>query len=749
MGLLDFFRRRPSPGPASAAVVEARRALPTETEGVSGTANFSGRLQVERNEKLRDQLAYGRAGSTEWGEWEEIRRTNPWVAAAVEHVASPIQDAAVNVETAKTHPNPALAQLQADLIRWNFTEVLDFGSIRGRSADGMLSTGFSLWEYAWATRPKDGAWYIKTLEERLPNSLAMNPWIENERGELVAVEQNAPGPGGTWLSGEKARLPSSQLLRFTWKQTGRNYAGFSAFRPVWYIAARLQPELLRLIGVTYQREGAGVPVAYADDAKTPLTPEQRAQLLELMANLVYHENASVVMPPGWNVQWVFSTGANKGHVIQAWRDLGIVVLQQCAAQQIALGTSDTGSRSVGEVHDARSLAFVRSVSSTLVVQLNALVKRIIEATWGPQEAYPEVKLTLKRAELPPVERVGALATAKSGGLLSWTTNDENALREELSMAPVSEAERAASAPLPMAVPGMPPGASPLPPPAPGRAAPPAGELKASVQWEPWRALRASEKRTDFVRIDEYLSTRREAFEKSVKPIVVEMLASAAGAISAAMVDGNPSEVAGLKLDTQRLEEAVGKYLSEVRAKGGEFAKAELKRGTGEKLAEERRTITGAAEEEDDKGASEAKDDADELEEAQQVALVRRMTSRLRSELETEALDVVRLGGTAMDVVSRTITNQLETGAFRADAGAVTARIFNVGREEAARILGGVSRVEYSAILDSRVCSSCRSMDGRQADFGTDAHDALVPPNRDCDGGANCRCLLVFIPEGDE
>lgn len=764
MGFLDFLRRKPL---AASTVVEARPApaLPAETRttGVSGTTNYSGRLEVERNQKLREQLAYGRAGSSEWGEWEEIRRANPWVAAAIGFVLAPIQDARLDVKPNEKHPNQALAQQQADFVAWNLEKLEPM--LRTRAADGMLTSGFSLFEHAWGLtkRPEvsGAAFYIPSLEERLPSSLSMQPWKEDEAGNLVGVEQSAPAPGtARWFNGV---LPAETLLRFTWEQTGRNYAGFSAFRSVWYIAARIQPELLRLIGVTYQREGAGVPVASAADANTPLTTSQRADLELLLANLVYHENASVVLPAGWNIDWVFSPGANKGHVLQAWRDFGVVVLQQLGAQQLALGTSDTGSRSVGEVHSAHSSAYPRKVVANLNDGLAEIVRRLVVRNWGPQEYYPEASFTLKRPELPPVERVNALSTAKGSGLITWLPSDENALREELSLAPVSEEELAEAKAAQPKPPGM-PGAEGEEPEEPEEDDAEGGEgdekppgLKASIfraPWAPWRPLRASEERTDFEAIDAYLIGRREAFEKAVRPVVVTMLARAQSAITEAMADGNPSEVATLPLDDKELNAVVAKYLEDVRKAGGDFARKELRKDSGPELAEERRDVLSAAaeEEQDDRQPvddAETLEDTDALVEAQRVAVVRRMTSRLRSELETEALDAVRTGGTALDVLTRVVTRQFDTGAFKSDAGAVVARIFNGGRDEAARILGGVQSVEYSAVLDSRVCSACRSMDGRTAPFGSDAHDAMVPPNRDCDGGANCRCLLVFIPEGDE
>ncbi len=747
MGLLATIGQRlglTRPSVVASATVEGQ--VVTPTRGTEGTTNWNGRILAERNAALRDELGYGRAGSQEWGEWEEIRRTNPFVAAGIEFVLAPLGEARLDVEAAEAHPNPALAKAQADFVRWNL-ELLEM-PLRTRAADGMLTAGFSLFEHPWARTPRPevpgGAFFIPALEERSPSSLSANPWLEDETGRLYAVKQSAPAPGGGgWFYGE---MPVEQLLRFTWQQAGRNYQGFSAFRPVWYIAGRVQPELLRLIGVTYQREGAGVPVASAVDPKTPLGVAEREKLHELLANLVYHENASAVLPAGWKLDWIFSPGANKGHVLEAWQQLGTVVLQQVGAQQLALGTGDTGSRSVGEVHDARSLAFVRKVAAVLHAGMAELTKKLVDANWGPQVAYPTAKLTLRRPELDPKTRAEATGIAKAAGVFTPTLKDENQMREELGFSPITEAERAAAPPVV---------APPVGPP-PFRASHEAEcacsacetpTLRAAVAWQPWRPLRASESRTDWTRIDEYLSTRRDAFERQVRPIVVEMLARAAGDITRAMSDGNPSEVAELPLDTSRLDAALEAFLDDVRETGGRMARSELRRDTSEDLAEARRL--SAAAEEDDRLADEAEDDADEVLEAQQRALVRRMTSRLRNELEAEALDVLRTGGDAAQVVARVLTRQLETGAFRSDAGAVVTRVFNVGRDEAARIVGGVQTVEYSALLDTRVCEPCRRMDGRRARFGSAEHDAMLPPNRDCDGGANCRCLVVYVPGGDE
>lgn len=738
-GVAAFFRRTPSltaAAPVAPVIVE---------KGLSGTANYGGRLQVEPNAALRDTSGYGSPGSTQWGEWEEARRANAFIAAAVDFVTGPIRDARVDFELPEESEGDARLKAQVDFLRWNFTDGLESSlpSILAQTSGGMLTSGFAILEpvagpVSRPELPGGKGLALKKLAERMPNSLSPNPWVESETGELVAIRQHGPR-GGKWLTVE---LKRDDVLLFTWQRSGNNWAGFSAFRAVWYIANRIMPTLLKLVGVSLQREGAGVPVAVSSDLQAELTPEQRNDLQKVFAGFAYHEAAGVVMPSGWDLKWVFSPGSNKGHVLQAWKDLGLVVLQQVGAQQLVLGTGESGSRSVGEVHDARAQAYVRGVTAVLESELQRLVRQLVDVNWGPQQTYPKLKLTLKRPELGVQERIAAMKVAKDGGLLTVLSRDENNVREALSLTPIDDDEREEmkSQARPAEGAGQEDGDSPGQDLAPSNLR----NLKASAQrtaWQPWRPLRASEKVMPLAEMDAFITASKEVFERLVKPEVLAMLAMAAPDIKAAMADGSPDEVATLPFASARLDLAIRKFLAAVRAKGNEFARAELTHS--QKLQ--------AAAEEDDKAPTEqeVRDDADEVVESQAKALGRRMQARLRGELEREAIDVQRTGGDAQEVVTRTVARQLESGAFKADAGTVTAKVLNVGRDEAARIMGGVAQVELTAILDSATCGACRALDGKRADFNSAEHDAMLPPVRDCAGGDNCRCLLVFIPEGGE
>lgn len=842
----------PAPGDATSSAPASTSAPPTQAVGVSGTTNYLGDIYAESNARLMYQSAYGTAGTREWGEWEELARTNPFVSAGLEFISSPIRDARLDVEEApeEEEPDREKAKAQADFVRFALnTGEPALPEFLVQATRGMLGTGFALFEPTFRRAPTrllpgGEGWVLSRLAQRLPSTLAHNAWLENEDGsELRAVKQEGPR-GNAWWRGE---IPADRLLLFSWQRSGNNYAGFSAFRPVWYLG-QIQKELLRLVGVTYQREGAGIPVATASDPSTPLSPEQRRQMLDLLRGALYHEQAAVVMPAGWNMQWVFSGGANKGHVLDAWRQLGIVILQQVQAQQLALGTSDTGSRSVGAVHDASAMAYVHSVIAVLEGVLNGvgsrpytgLVRRLVSANWGPQRAYPRVKLTPPRAQLAPDARLAAVRDAVTSGVLTVTLDVENATREALGFAPIAEEERddtgGETAPgLPDAAPGV-AGAESVQDTAlngaqvtaaqgivesvaagrlprdtgvrmlvtffripldvaealmgdVGRGFEPAAPEQQTVRpaggagqegalsaeslsrakpqpltasaprgpWVPRRLLRASEERTNWGGLDAYFTEAREEFEKEARAVVVAMLAKAAGDITAAMEDGDPSEVATLPLDSKALEELVGQYLDAAREYGRQTATREIEHGTAEEVLEKREdgdNTLRAADPEDEEEDSEATPEerkaieksADDVLDAQRRQGVRRIMSRLRLELEEEAIDVLRTGGSAGEVVARTLQRQLDTGAFRSDAGLLTARAVNVGRDEAARIMGGVSMVEYSAVLDSETCSPCQDMDGRQAPFSSAEHDRMLPPNRDCLGGSRCRCVLVFLPD---
>lgn len=821
-----------TPVPASGSA-----SLTTEV-GITGTANFSGQLIVEQNERLRHTRAFGIPGVSTWGEWEKARKTNPFVAMALDFVTAPIRDARIDV---KPSGESDAERRIADFVLWNLTEALEpsLPTFLEQTARDGLGDGFALAERVFGVGERGvigGQGHLLTkLASRLARSVSENGWVEKD-GDLAVIRQSGPASDGSgrWVSVE---VPAEKVLLFSWQRQGNNYQGVSAFRPVWKLIA-IQEMLQKVFAISSQREAAGIPVAEIA-AGTAMTVEEKARLEEFLANMVFHEAASAVLPPGVTLKWLFSPAANKGHVIQAWRDIGLAILQTLQAQQMVLGTSDTGSRSVGEVHQRASTIYVQSVVAALEQVFNGVgarkytgvIRQLVDLNFGPQKAYPKLAITLQRAELAAGELALAAKTGVEAGLFKPSLADENAFREKLGFEPVDEAERAAKegkadetsvavgptgslqdtalngAQVASAVeivksfrrgelaresalsmlqeffdigadiaskmvgPELsdeekeaqkPPAPQPFGAPKPGADVPPdekptppePGRKKANAQrtpWEPTRPLRESEKHVAYFEIASFLDDSKLTFEREAKPAVVEMLVRAQEAITKAMADGDPGEVATLPLDTTRLDKVVDSFLVRVRKEGARQVRAELAR------ARPTRKMSAAADGDEREDTTPEPTDTEENDKvaiAQRKALVRRMTNRLRSELETEALEALRTDDEADEVVLRTVRNQLETGAFQADAGICTTRIFNLGRDEAARLMGA-TQVEYSAALDSATCEPCQAEDGKQADVGSSEHDALLPPNRDCSGSGKCRCILLYVPgdrssdEGDD
>jgi hypothetical protein len=95
------------------------------------------------------------------------------------------------------------------------------------------------------------------------------------------------------------------------------------------------------------------------------------------------------------------------------------------------------------------------------------------------------------------------------------------------------------------------------------------------------------------------------------------------------------------------------------------------------------------------------------------------------------------------VAGNVIADQLDTGAFKSDAGGVLMTAFNMGRDDFMAENGDeVEGVELSAMLDDSTCDYCERMDGEQMDFGSQGYEENTPPLRNCDGGNRCRCLYV-------
>lgn len=702
--------------------------------GVTGTANYNGLLLVEENANLTQTAGYGSPGGNQWGFWEHAALTNPACAMALDKVTAPIRDA--RYDFAEPKGKKVKPEIM-DALRLAFLELLEPGieEVAANAAWGFLASGFAINELVWAVHPS-GLAYVAELPERLPSSLSSEAWkIQN--GKLVGIEQQAPDDSGTgkWRN---VVIPASKLMLFTRQRQGNNFYGRSVFRSV-YFHVRLMEMLVKLIGITMQREGAGIPIAEVSDPSTKLDAIAKAKLEQFLANMTVHENASAVMPNGVSLKWLYSPGANKGHVVETYNALMLIVLQRVQAQQMVLGVNDTGSRAVGQIHVDASRQYVQEVVRTVEAVFNGVgsraytgvVRKFVDANFGPQKVYPRLAISLQKEELEIQALGSATKSFKDAGLLTVTAKDENAIRERLGLEAIDEAERET-----LKREAVEQVAQTFAPPAPVESKPIAKARMIA------RELRPSERFLAVAEMTAFLDQAPVDFERAVRPVVVEMLVRSQPQIQERMADGDASDVGDVELDSKRLVVAVRKFLNRVALEGARQVRGELTRARAAAV------MRAAAGDEDENESAEPSDEGaweqetSDLLDAQAKATVRRIEQRLRAELENEAIEVQRTGGDESEVVSRTVGRQVDSAAFKTDGRAIVTKAFNLGRDDAARVIGA-TEVERSAVMDKDTCSVCEDKDEETAEMNSPEHDALLPPDRDCEGGARCRCVLVY------
>lgn len=123
-------------------------------------------------------------------------------------------------------------------------------------------------------------------------------------------------------------------------------------------------------------------------------------------------------------------------------------------------------------------------------------------------------------------------------------------------------------------------------------------------------------------------------------------------------------------------------------------------------------------------------------------------SRLINDVQARAVGAAisqKLLDIADDEFAERIIKALRDGsnsyAERAAAEAANAAIGQGRRDEAFERSGEWSEIQFSSVLDSGTCAPCESEDGTS--YGS-LEDAPSTPYQECEGGASCRCVLIFV-----
>lgn len=393
-------------------MAEARPRPPFGQIGVAGNTGFWGYPDTAEHVKLLD----GAAGRPVW---EQMRRSDSQVAAALNAITMPIRQADHYVESASDAPEDVeIARFVQDNLLEGMTLTWDDTV---RHALLHLPFGFSILEQVWQQDEATGLASVRKLDPRLPTSIVR--WeMDEEAHRLRYVIQRDK-------RGAEYSLPIEKLLVFTHEREGDNWEGKSILRPA-YRDYYVKDNMIRVNAIHLDRFGAGTPKASVPRNVTRGTDDWKEvenALQEFHAN----EKGYLIEPDGYTFDVMGAEG--KGvDVLPTIKYHDQAILKAVLAQFIDLGGAETGSRALGQSFIGFFFTSMQAIADYMLGVINRFcIRRLVDWNWpatGDRRAYPRMRV--RRMAGPLYELLGYLMQA---GVITPDPELENAVREGLRL----------------------------------------------------------------------------------------------------------------------------------------------------------------------------------------------------------------------------------------------------------------------------------------------------------------------------
>ena len=556
-----------------------------------------------------------------------------------------------------------------------------------RHALMILPFGFSMFEKVWELQ--DGKYRFRKFAPRLPNTLYK--WQFDESGGLAGIEQLV------WKneSYQFIKIPVEKLLVFTNEKEGSNFEGISILRAAykhWFY----KDNLYRIDAIAAERHGIGLPVFwYPADA----TADDKAKIDDMGKQLYANERMYLRLPVGYEFDIKGTVGTIRS-VIPSIEHHNKQISLSILTQFLNLGQGGVGSYALSQDQSSLFLMSLRAVANNICDTMNRYaIPQWMALNYGDKELP---KLTATGLETREIKEYAAAVSGLVGaGALSPTRETEQTLRDILHLPPLPEKE--------------------------GEVA--HKEVFHGMEFR--RELKGAEKFVDFTEISKRLDGAVDDFVKETKKAqkkqIDKLVEVALKIVEKRQLDKVDSIDVPYKTEVAQAMEGV---LDELYQYGREQVKQELKKqkhtGLAEPLGPEDVALIKKFLE------SRAKSSASV------------MATKLKSAVTWEALRQIK-EGIADKAALTTVMNDLSDRELKATARMSVSEAFNFGRSAEAKSRSKeVSRVIYSAINDDNTCTSCAALDGNEWNFDDDKTDYYFSGNPDCEGGSQCRCLLVFV-----
>jgi hypothetical protein len=280
--------------------------------------------------------------------------------------------------------------------------------------------------------------FLKRYADREPSS--HQRWLSADGRNLDGVIQNMVG------GVQPQPIPASKLLLLTLNKTGSNFEGIGLLRPCWWWWSQKQ-RTANLLSVGVERWAIPTPVVAVDREVAERSGFTDGQLSEMINEAVRQAQSYIAQEQSYlveNTAVKFSAfgsqaGFNPDGALKVIQECDNQISQAFMAQFLNLGISDTGARSVGEVHLSvfrrACINFLDLVASAISGQDRAgggTIGRLINFNYGKIESSKLPRLVhtgLDNDEL--TDALNSLPSLVQSQLLTPDDNLERAIRQRI------------------------------------------------------------------------------------------------------------------------------------------------------------------------------------------------------------------------------------------------------------------------------------------------------------------------------
>lgn len=735
--------------------------------GASGNQFQSGRLtNTEHVAKLRGKEAAK--------EYAKMRR-DAQVQATESIVALPILGADYSIRAIKKGKDGEITELPdvKEFVHNNLFVRNDFSSL--------LRHLLLCWPFGFEVMEKvhervDGRTYYEGFYHR--GQATIEKWHTSD-GKLAGIQQRTY-KDGTYKDIDIPAKPDVDLARFklihiAHNQEGDNFEGRSGLRAAWGPWSWKQ-QLVNLALIAIERFAAGIPKAKIKGSWTSrianvtksilrrLKTGEQAYLLEtneVEFSILGHQSNARLDPKSM-IEFCDES-----------------IAMSALAMALKLGTTQTGSRALGDTMFKMFLLSIESLANLIRETINKqVIEPLLELNFADWE---EMEVTVEWANLKP-EDPTALSEALNK-LTNWITYDEEAenhIRKTLGLPPLPEDEDGSRAEarankaeektltdatkvfiarikekMELAVEEAVKNADPTK--LNGHVCDEncdhnkSGKKTLASKRQFWRELTDLEKHVSLREIDgrqddaqeqvvDYIRNDRKVWAKSLRDQIEEAIES-----------GKVSNLGKVTVPNDIRKEAQ-KEIVDVQREIFRYGK----RTVQDEVRKQTKAAKKASGLQYDDSAVTFRDDPPETTEITDTfkhrasEYIESLTSQARKLAVGLATTLMRSKGADVtiedldDIEDRIIETFDATS--RRESAVVVAEAFNQGRDnEALKV--GVVRAIYSAILDENTCVICDSEDGNEYKIGESDYYAVSPPHPNCESTASgdnyCRCLWVY------